>query len=389
MKENDILTRKPEESELDFKKRIYSYKESCGFTWEDVAEIINNELDCDYSESKYRKEASKLLDEIVKDNSMDELNETLLAIKKEKVKVTDERIQANSIIRQLAREEVFKDIAISAVKDMSEKKILNTPKEIVVKEYKKKGILCLGDWHYGLDVDLFFNKYNPEIAVERVNNLLMKVYEIIDEHKLDELIVLNLGDMISGRIHLPLRLNSRIDVVTQTIKVSEILAELLSSLSEKVRVVYTSVEDNHSRIEPNKRESLQTESFSRIIDWYLMERLKRNPNVEFLKNLVGPDISIFRVFDFSVAAVHGDKDPQRGIVDRLNSYLQGHLDMVISAHMHHFSADENNNTEFYCNGSLIGQDQYASDLRLNSKPSQLLFISTPENVSEVLYKIKL
>ena len=389
MKENDILTRKPEESELDFKKRIYSYKESCGFTWEDVAEIINNELDCDYSESKYRKEASKLLDEIVKDNSMDELNETLLAIKKEKVKVTDERIQANSIIRQLAREEVFKDIAISAVKDMSKKKILNTPKEIVVKEYKKKGILCLGDWHYGLDVDLFFNKYNPEIAVERVNNLLMKVYEIIDEHKLDELIVLNLGDMISGRIHLPLRLNSRIDVVTQTIKVSEILAELLSSLSEKVRVVYTSVEDNHSRIEPNKRESLQTESFSRIIDWYLMERLKRNPNVEFLKNLVGPDISIFRVFDFSVAAVHGDKDPQRGIVDRLNSYLQGHLDMVISAHMHHFSADENNNTEFYCNGSLIGQDQYASDLRLNSKPSQLLFISTPENVSEVLYKIKL
>lgn len=389
MKENDILTRKPEESELDFKKRIYSYKESCGFTWEDVAEIINNELDCDYSESKYRKEASKLLDEIVKDNSMDELNETLLAIKKEKVKVTDERIQANSIIRQLAREEVFKDIAISAVKDMSEKKILSIPKEIVVKEYKKKGILCLGDWHYGLDVDLFFNKYNPEIAVERVNNLLMKVYEIIDEHKLDELIVLNLGDMISGRIHLPLRLNSRIDVVTQTIQVSEILAEMLSSLSEKVRVVYTSVEDNHSRIEPNKRESLQTESFSRIIDWYLMERLKRNPNIEFLKNLVGPDISIFRVFDFSVAAVHGDKDPQRGIVDRLNSYLQGHLDMVISAHMHHFSADENNNTEFYCNGSLIGQDQYASDLRLNSKPSQLLFISTPENVSEVLYKIKL
>ena len=120
-----------------------------------------------------------------------------------------------------------------------------------------------------------------------------------------------------------------------------------------------------------------------------MERLKRNPNIEFLKNLVGPDISIFRVFDFSVAAVHGDKDPQRGIVDRLNSYLQGHLDMVVSAHMHHLSADENNNTEFYCNGSLIGQDQYASDLRLNSKPSQLLFISTPENVSEVLYKIKL
>ena len=70
-------------------------------------------------------------------------------------------------------------------------------------------------------------------------------------------------------------------------------------------------------------------------------------------------------------------------------YLQNHIDLIVSAHMHHFSADENNFTEFYCNGSLIGQDQYASSLRLNSKPSQLMFIVTPDNVSEVIYKIKL
>ena len=117
--------------------------------------------------------------------------------------------------------------------------------------------------------------------------------------------------------------------------------------------------------------------------------MSRNPNIDFLDNVFGPDIALFDVYDFTVAAVHGDRDPQKGIVDRLNSYLYGHIDMILSAHMHHFSADENNNTEFYCNGSLIGQDQYAADLRLNSKPSQLMFISTPENVSEVLYKIKL
>lgn len=63
--------------------------------------------------------------------------------------------------------------------------------------------------------------------------------------------------------------------------------------------------------------------------------------------------------------------------------------MIISAHMHHFSADENSNTEFYCNGALIGQDDYANSLRLNSKPSQLLFIVTPDNVSSVIHKIKL
>ena len=195
--------------------------------------------------------------------------------------------------------------------------------------------------------------------------------------------------MISGRIHLPLRINNRIDTVQQTIEISEVLAEFLTILSQYTHVNYISVSDNHSRVEPNKKESLNTESFARIIDWFLQERLSNNKNVDFIENNFSEDFAIFSVFDHSVVAVHGDKDPQRGIVDRLNSYMQGHIDLLISAHRHHFTADENNFTEFYCNGSLIGQDQYSADLRLNSKPSQLLFICTPENFSEIIYKIKL
>ena len=195
--------------------------------------------------------------------------------------------------------------------------------------------------------------------------------------------------MISGRIHLPLRINSRIDAVQQTIEVSEILAEFLSELSNYTNIIYQSVLDNHSRVEPNKKESIQTESFARIIDWYLKERLKNNLNFYFMENKFSEDIAIFDVLDHIVVAVHGDKDPQRGIIEKLNSYLGGHVDLILSAHRHHFSADENNNTEFYCNGSLIGQDDFAESLRLNSRPSQLMFICTPENFSEVIYKIKL
>ena len=195
--------------------------------------------------------------------------------------------------------------------------------------------------------------------------------------------------MISGRIHLPLRINTRLDTVTQTMEVSELIAEFLTELSKRVTIHYYSVEDNHSRIEPNKRDSISTEAFSRVIDWYLKERLKDNSNIEFCDNEIGDDIASFKVFNHQIVAVHGDKDPQRGIVDKLNSYLQKHVDLIVSAHMHHFSADENNFTEFYCNGSLIGQDQYAADLRLLSKPSQLMFICTQDDVSSVMYKIKL
>lgn len=383
----DSLIKRPEETELEYKKRIYLYRDLYDLTWNDIANVINNELNCNYSADKYRKESYKILDKQA--SQLLQAEDKIFEYKKERVKLNDQRLQINALTRLVAREETFKEIAIEAASNISKNKIFDIPKNITVKNAEKKAILCIGDWHYGLDVDLFYNTYNVDIAVERITTLLNTVLIHLQEHSIDDLYVINLGDMISGRIHLPLRINNRIDTVQQTIEISEILAEFLTVLSEHTNVNYISVSDNHSRVEPNKKESLQTESFARIIDWFLEERLSNNKNIHFIENTFSEDFAIFNVFDHCVVAVHGDKDPQRGIVDRLNSYLQGHIDLLISAHRHHFTADENNFTEFYCNGSLIGQDDYSANLRLNSKPSQLLFICTPDNFSEIIYKIKL
>lgn len=383
----DSLIKRPEETELEYKKRIYLYRDLYDLTWNDIADVINNELNCNYSADKYRKESYKILDKQA--SQLLQAEDKIFEYKKERVKLNDQRLQINALTRLVAREETFKEIAIEAASSISKNKIFDVPKNINIKNAEKKAILCIGDWHYGLDVDLFYNTYNVDIAVERITTLLNAVLVHLKEHSIDDLYVINLGDMISGRIHLPLRINNRIDTVQQTIEISEILAEFLNVLSEHTNVNYVSVSDNHSRVEPNKKESLQTESFARIIDWFLEERLSNNKNIHFIENTFSEDFAIFNVFDHCVVAVHGDKDPQRGIVDRLNSYLQGHIDLLISAHRHHFTADENNFTEFYCNGSLIGQDDYSANLRLNSKPSQLLFICTPDNFSEIIYKIKL
>lgn len=383
----DNLLKRPDESDVEYKNRIYLYRDIYGLTWGDIADIINSELNTSYSADKYRKESYKVLDNDY--SQILKLDDKLLEYKKEKVKLNDQRIQITALTRLAAREETFRDIAIEVAANISKDRILELPEKIDIKNEEKKAILCIGDWHYGLEVDLFYNTYNTEIAVERITKLLNSVLVKIKEHSIDDLYVINLGDMISGRIHLPLRINNRIDTVQQTIEISEVLAEFLTVLSQYTHVNYISVSDNHSRVEPNKKESLNTESFARIIDWFLQERLSNNKNVDFIENNFSEDFAIFSVFDHNVVAVHGDKDPQRGIVDRLNSYMQGHIDLLISAHRHHFTADENNFTEFYCNGSLIGQDQYSADLRLNSKPSQLLFICTPENFSEIIYKIKL
>lgn len=390
---NKDLIKSPMETEEEYCYRIYELKDIYGLSWREVANILNDELGYSYSPERYRVQAVKAREaaeaEAVMNADMDLLSESLLEIKKERVKTQDEKSQVNSLVRALAREETLKEIAKDVVSEMSNKKALDFPKKLKVDPDEAKGILVISDWHYGVDVDTFFNKYNPDIAKQRINELCAEAMRIIYREDIDEIYLLNLGDMISGIIHLPLRINSRLDVISQTIQVSEILAEFITQLTHCCKVNYASVSDNHSRLDPNKKEALQPESFVRIIDWYLKERLAGCNNLEFVDNKYGDDICSFKVFDYKVIGVHGDKDPQKKILTQLTNFTQEHYDLVLSAHRHHFYADESNETELYSNGSLMGTDDYANSLRLNNKPTQLFIVTDRDNITRCIYKIKL
>ena len=388
------ITKRDTETELQYIIRVCSNKDFLNLNWNQIKEILNNELSYNYSQDRYRKIYYKHIDNYnEKLTNVDSSDlQDLIQLEKEKIKIRDERNQINALIRRTAREETIKELAISIAKEFNDKILLKSPRKIDTEESAQKhGILCLSDWHYGIKIDNIFNCYNTDISKDRVSDLKNKVIDIIKKEKLKELTIVNLGDLISGKIHLQLRVNSQIDVITQIIEVSELLVEFIYELSKKVKINYTSVIDNHSRLDPNKKESLQLENLSRITDWYIKNRLSDNINFTYLEssNEYGEDISVFSIFNFNIAAVHGDKDKQKTILNNLCNFTQLHLDAILSAHLHHFYMDESNETELFCNGSLMGTDDYAHDLRLNSKPSQTLIISTPDNISSVVYKIKL
>lgn len=287
--------------------------------------------------------------------------------------------------RALAREDTIKEIAHNYAVSMNKDKQLDYVKHLNSNS-DKVGLLLISDWHYGIEIDNFYNTYNVDIAKKRIANLRDQVIRICQNDSIDNLIVLNLGDMIAGNIHLPLRLNSRKDVISQIMEVSELIAEFLNDLSNYFSIRYFSVIDNHSRIDPNKKESIQLESLCRITDWYLKERV---PNIAIYDNKYGLDIANFRIFDFNVLATHGDKDKPGSIINKLSLYTKTHYDLICSAHYHHFSYNEDNDTILIGNGSLMGTDQLAHDLRLNNKASQTLIICSKDNVVDSIHKINL
>lgn len=398
------------ESLSDYRDRlIYTRYITNNISWVDIANFMSMYFGGDFSESNPRKHWNAHKTDIINkcitmpscngissicdcndvvDDSGNSYTDALLEIRKERVKLSDERTQLNAFVRTISREETLKEIAIEAVKMLSHDKVLESYD--VIGSSGNSAILLLSDWHYGIEVNNYWNIYNPDVAESRLSELLSKVISYCDKHSVTDINVVNLSDLISGIIHLQIRIQNRYDLITQTMKVSEILAEFLVNLSKHFNVQYYDCDDNHSRISPNKKESLNIESMSRIIKWYLKERLKDNNNIIINDNEYSDDIITFvDRFGHNIAGVHGDRDSQSAVIKNISLLTHDSYDLILTAHLHHFYCNSENGTLVVSNGSLMGTDDYAQKIRKSSRASQTLIISSDENVAECIYKIDL
>lgn len=337
---------------------------------------------------KHKKEKEEPEQMIIDDPAFREKIEK----QKEKYKKSDERTQVNALVRRISREETIKEIAKEVAETFNKKFSFSIKPDILQKHSianneEREAILQISDWHYGIVIDSPYNRYNPEICKERVTRLAKEVAQRCAMYDITRLHVVNLGDMIAGRIHLTIRLNSRIDVVTQTIEVAEILANFLYSLSTFLDIEYYDTLDNHSRLEPTLCDSLDLESLVRIITWFLKERLKNVPTIHFNDNTLGDDIASFSCLGHNIVAVHGDKDKPETVIQNLSLMSKSYYDLALMAHRHHFFCDEKNRTVLVSNSSLMGTDELAQQLRLSAAASQNLIIATKRNVVDTICRI--
>ena len=370
--------------------------------WQDIADLVEEAYDYTKSRHWYYRNYGSYYDtlrddflhgedkeeETVDTVDTDSFQSKLLELQKEKVKISDERTQTRAYIRRLAREDTLKEIALQAVENMSAKKLLPT-----ISSHKSSGtteeeaLLILSDWHYGMDFSLPWNTYNPKIARERIAKLLNETIQYCEERDIDRIHVMNLSDLIAGRIHLTIRLESRIDTITQTMEVSEILSEFLNELANHFEVEYYSCIDNHSRLEPNKADSLDLESLCRITDWYLRSRL--STRVIFHNNTYGNDIITTNILGHNIAGVHGHLDKPQKCIEDISLITRQSYDLICMAHLHHFSMDEKCGCRIIGVAALMGTDSFSSNLRLHSKPSQTIVIVSKRRVCEDIHIVEL
>ena len=397
---NSKYLRKENEEDLDYAMRLIDIKKEerpDDLDWGDIVELLGLDLNKD----SLRKSQDTIFGGIavykrMKDKELiskpsdyqQEVQIQLQELKKERIRLSDERAALNRRLRNEARKESMYDLITECAQSL--KTEYNKIKPVCVEEeFEKAAILTLSDFHFGLEINEFNNVYNADVFYQRLNKILGKTIEYIQLNKVRTLYVLGLGDYMSGIIHTTTRIENRENIVQQVIKVSEALSQMLTELSKFVEIYYYDVTDNHGRVFPNKDDWENEDNFSLFVRWYLDARFKDNEYIHIMQNTYSNEIGIVEIFGRNYAFTHGHRDKISNIVQNLSLMTKKFYDAIFMAHCHHYEANEIHGTYVYMNGTLSGTDMYANNERKTSNPSQNLFILNSNDGIECQYLIKL
>lgn len=381
------------ETEDELIYRICSEKDIIG-TWQDVAKILNELLDNNYSESAYRKKYQSFQKIMVANQSkfadseelLNDIKEQTRELEKERKKLQTEKLEYNRWLRENARDELFEEKVIESINENCNAVDI---KPIPVEHSKLGWQLNFADCHYGKDIKVYglmneiINEYSPEIFEQRMETILSETIEKIKLFDIKELHINNLGDSTEGFIRNSQLWSLRYGVVDSAINFGNYIGEWLLELSKYTKVVYNQTAGNHDelRLLDGKKNEHLCETTDKIIANIIKIKNKDNPNFTFKENKTGFIYDTIAGFNF--LGIHGEvKDLSRAIKDYREIYGIN-IDYIIAGHKHY-------NEYANCGvrrgvigvASVVGIDDYSMRIRKSADASASL-ICYEENKGKV------
>lgn len=387
------------ESDDELILRICNDKKNIG-TWNDVAAVLNSILGQNYSESAYRKKVqyfqkvldanqSKFTDSAAQ---LQELKEERILLEKERVKTRDERNEYRRLIREEARKESFVDQVTRSIVEF-------VPKHLEYDGYKnnigitngENDLVCtFFDVHTGANVDNAINVFNEDVLRERINKYLAKIIEIKKRHGSENVIVI-LSELLNGYIHPTLRIENNQNIIEQFLTVMEYISDFLGELSYYFcNVDVYCVPGNHSRLIPNKDQSLRGENMDLLSIPYLRAKLQNIENINIHDNQFDKVIAQFDVRGLKIVSGHGDRTNMTNIVEKMTMYIGYKPDIIYVGHYHTNAMITSFDTKVIQAGSFSGGgDQFTMDKMLRGKPEQVVSVISDTDGLVCNYDIKL
>ena len=382
---NEILKKRDNETDFEWKVRLGVSKVKrevpyVDFDWQELVSVLDLKCSPDhfrklsYAYTEYTDYMKQRKFDNVSQETLDEINEKLLEIKKERVKVRDERNETNRQIRSLARIENIIDLLKESIYELSYEKPMLGKLNIKEESSGKDGILCLSDLHIGLETYNSVNEYNIDIAKERLKRVIEKVILHGNKSNIDKLHIILNGDLISAELHNSIKLSNAESLTKQIVLASEIVAECIYELSKHFYCCVQHNLGNHEAVDILKDDRSNKNNYSMLINEMLKLRLKDNYNVVFVNSMNNYEMTVSRIKNLNVISAHGDQVILNKCSEQLEMATGVKPDLIILGHYHKPMMMSHYDTEIYVNGSLVSTDDYAYKKKLYNPPSQLLLI---------------
>lgn len=381
-----VFKRLENEDENAYIWRVCDNKDLIG-TWQDVCNILNEELNHDYNESWYRKMYQSFCSmfDAIKDKYLDkeqihELEKKKQELIKERCRLSDERTAYNRMLRNDARLESRLDSLETAIKEFGKVNFITDKPSLVNSDNDL--LVILSDLHIGQTFESFNGAYNTKIANKRLNQYLNEIIKLQSLYNSQDCYVSLQGDLISNSIHKTIAITNQENVIQQIKMASEMVTSFVYELSKHFqKVIVSSVSGNHSRLD-KKEDALKDERLDDLVIWYMNTALSGVQNVSILVNKQDSTFAELDIRGKRYVSVHGDYDSfsKSGVANL--SMLLGYFPYAITyGHLHNCAMSDEAGVKIVRSGSFSGSgDDYTIEKRLNGKPSQMVCVCTQKGI---------
>lgn len=257
-------------------------------------------------------------------------------------------------------------------------------------------LIC--DTHYGAvqvasEIE-GFGEFSSEICERRsmqfVDNGIRWVDVTRSGYRIDNAVVLVVGDLVSGDIHRELSVTNAFPVPVQTVRSARLLANQISRLSEHFKdvTVHFVSEDNHGRltVKPQAKEA-GLNSFNYILGEMAKLMLANHKNVTF--NIYPQYEAVVNVCGRRYLIMHGhnvkgwmsiplygiERKAAREAVKRMNAPDRTKFHKIVMGHWH----SPFQSALYVIGGSVSGTDAYDHQAGRHADPSQKAWLIHPKH----------
>lgn len=242
-----------------------------------------------------------------------------------------------------------------------------------VADTKKKMVVCLSDLHIGALVDTEENKYNFDIAQDRMQEYLDAVLKEIEINNVSDVYVINLGDTVENPYMHNLAYSCEFTMQEQIAYASDLIIKFVSEISTVANVTVAGIAGNHDRTNADKKMNLHGDHAVKGIN-VAIKSFSEKPNVKRITYEQAKDYEhSIELNGVHIKFVHGDLDSinDRNVLAKHASIDGVDYSLIVMGHYHHHWIKELGINKFAVGfGTLKGADNYSANTRLMSSPSQ-------------------